>query len=239
MPETQLQQLNHVCKTYKMSFEELEIENAFIEDYIGFTPGNAPEPFPEIITEIRREAGKILHPHGGYAIYNQIVIDRPWKRVVVNDTAFETDVVVTMRMQHASSVALFACTAGPEITAMAADYNRKGKTIHAYIVDSIGSIVVERAMDKIQERLKLQMQERGMNITNRYSPGYCNWDIREQAKLFAMLPDDFCGIRLTDSMLMKPIKSVSGMIGIGEKVIFDRYTCHYCKDVSCIYRGKR
>lgn len=239
MPEFQMQQMTQVCKTYRMSFDELAIENSFIEDYIGFNPGNAPDPFPEIISEIRHKAEKILAPHGGFALYDQVLIDRPGKRIFVNDVEFHTEVIVTMHLQHSTTIALFACTAGPEITSLAADYNRKGKTIHAYIVDSIGSIVVERAMDKVQEHLSLFMQERGLRITNRYSPGYCNWDIREQAPLFGLLPAGFCGITLSDSMLMKPIKSVSGLIGVGREVSYDRYTCHYCKDVSCIYRGKR
>lgn len=239
MPEIQMQQINQVCKTYRMSFDELAIENSFIEDYIGFNPGNAPDPFPEIITEIRRKTGKILYPHGGFALYNQVLVDRPGKRILVNDVEFNTGVIVTMHLQHSSSIALFACTAGPEITALAAEYNRKGKTIHAYIVDSIGSIVVEKAMDKVQEHLDILLQEDGLKMTNRYSPGYCNWDIREQAALFGLLPAEFCGITLSESMLMKPIKSVSGIIGIGHNVNYDRYTCHYCKDVSCIYRGKR
>jgi hypothetical protein len=239
MPEIQMQQINQVCKTYRMSFDELAIENSFIEDYIGFNPGEAPDPFPEIIAEIRREAGKILHPHGGFVLYDQVSIDRPGKRILVNDIEFQTEVIVTMHLQYSTSAAVFACTAGPEITALAADYNRKGKTIHAYIVDSIGSIVVEKAMDHVQEQLGILALENGMKMTNRYSPGYCNWDIREQASLFSLLPAEFCGINLSDSMLMKPIKSVSGIIGVGRNVSYDRYTCHYCKDASCIYRGKR
>jgi len=94
-------------------------------------------------------------------------------------------------------------------------------------------------MDKIQEQLKAFMELQGLKITNRYSPGYCGWDIKEQANLFGLLPEKFCGIRLSDSMLMKPIKSVSGIIGIGRDVNYDQYTCSYCRDVNCLYRGKR
>ena len=103
----------------------------------------------------------------------------------------------------------------------------------------LGSIVVESAMDIIQEHLKLWMKEQGLKFTNRYSPGYCGWELKEQSKLFGLLPENFCGISLSDSMLMKPIKSVSGIIGIGENVIYDQYTCNYCRDVNCLYRGKR
>ncbi|MCK7538940.1 MAG: hypothetical protein MZV63_52410 [Marinilabiliales bacterium] len=47
-------------------------------------------------------------------------------------------------------------------------------------------------------------------ITNRFSPGYCGWDVAEQHKLFSFFKDNFCGITLTESALMNPVKSVSG-----------------------------
>ena len=55
-----------------------------------------------------------------------------------------------------------------------------------------------------------------LNSTNRYSPGYCGWHVSEQHKFFAFLPQNYCGIELSDSALMKPVKSVSAIIGIGK-----------------------
>jgi len=73
------------------------------------------------------------------------------------------------------------------------------------------------------------MAQTGLKITNRYSPGYCGWVTSEQHKLFALLPKDICSIRLTESSLMLPIKSVSGFIGIGPNVRFNPYTCQLCE----------
>jgi cobalamin-dependent methionine synthase I len=168
-----------------------------------------------------------------------VQIDRTHKTVRMGDMEFNTEAIVTRHLDKSTAVAVFACTAGQEISRLAAEFNRKGHSIHAYLVDSLGSIVVERAMDLIQEGLKFAMQSENLQITNRYSPGYCGWDIREQKKLFDLLPPDFCGIRLSDTMLMKPVKSVSGFIGIGRNVTYDNYACGYCPDKNCIYRNKR
>jgi hypothetical protein len=78
-----------------------------------------------------------------------------------------------------------------------------------------------------------------MKITNRYSPGYCDWNVGEQHKLFSFFPDNYCGIRLTPSALMDPVKSVSGIIGIGENVKRNDYTCRVCDMKDCIYRRSR
>lgn len=224
---------------YEFGFGELEILPSVVEDYIGFIPGDAPEPFPELIGTMLNEANGKIHLRGGYMLIAHPVIDLVQKRVIAQNTVFHTHAIVTRHLNGSSALALFACTAGSEITDWAAECNRKSNSIHAYLVDSLGSIAVERAMDMIQQKLAERVSESGLRITNRYSPGYCGWALTEQRKLFDLLPGGFCGITLTDSMLMKPIKSVSGMIGLGQSVRYEHYTCNFCKDTHCLYRNKR
>jgi len=68
----------------------------------------------------------------------------------------------------------------------------------------------------MQGDLEKNMRDSGKKITNRYSPGYCGWDVTEQHKLFQLMPENYCGIKLTPSALMDPVKSISGIIGIGK-----------------------
>jgi hypothetical protein len=239
MTDIQMQQVREILKSYRFDFKELALESGFIDDYIGFPSGEAPDPFPLIIKEILAESEKMVRPEGGYALFKNIRVNRESNTTIIGDVELGTKSIVTRHMDKSGFIAVFACTAGAEISKLASEYNKKGHAVHAYIADSIGSIVVEHAMDKIQQHLKLFMEEQGLKITNRYSPGYCGWELKEQSKLFGLLPENFCGISLSDSMLMKPIKSVSGIIGIGKEVIYDQYTCNYCRDVNCLYRGKR
>ena len=110
-----------------------------------------------------------------------------------------------------------------------------GELLEGYVVDIIGSIIVEKAMDTVQLELKSMKNQ----ITNRYSPGYCEWNVEEQKKLFSLLPDNFCNISLNDSALMLPIKSVSGFIGIGKDVRYHEYSCEKCNRTNCIYANKK
>ncbi|MFC1661862.1 vitamin B12 dependent-methionine synthase activation domain-containing protein, partial [Gemmatimonadota bacterium] len=48
-----------------------------------------------------------------------------------------------------------------------------------------------------------------------YSPGYCGWHITGQRKLFAFLDPGLIDIELSDSCLMSPLKSVSGVLVAG------------------------
>jgi cobalamin-dependent methionine synthase I len=106
-----------------------------------------------------------------------------------------------------------------------------------YILDALGSMIVESAANKLQEEIREVAHTKGLTITNRYSPGYCNWSVADQDQLFSFFPPNCCEINLTDSFLMHPIKSVSGLIGMGEKVKFREYTCDLCSQTDCFHRN--
>ncbi len=236
---SELHEKTDISSIIRLDFEELTIEPAVIEDFVGFPPGMSPEPFPGIIGDLLTQARDKIKPAGGYVVFDAFQTNPARKSITVQGVEFFTNTIVTKHLEKSTAVVLFACTAGSEISRWAATFNDMGQSIHAYIVDSIGSIVVEKAMDVVQARLKSELRLSGLGITNRYSPGYCNWDTAEQKKLFSLLPAGFCGITLTDSLLMKPIKSISGIIGIGKDVTYRKYTCNYCKDKHCLYRNKR
>ncbi len=79
---------------------------------------------------------------------------------------------------------------------------------------------------------------KGLHVTNRYSPGYCGWSVAEQGMLFSFLPKNFCDIRLTESSLMIPLKSVSGIIGIGKELRRKGYKCDFCDIANCLRSNK-
>ena len=111
-----------------------------------------------------------------------------------------------------------------------------GDMLRGYIVDSIGSETVEQVADWLERKLEEKSQLHGWKITNRYSPGYCGWSVAEQHKLFSFLPEKFCGITLTESALMLPIKSLSGIIGLGPLVKREEYQCSICDMKDCFRR---
>ena len=139
-------------------------------------------------------------------------------------------------MKGAEYLALFVCTAGTIFTDLVGGYNAEGDYIEAFVADAIGSLTVEKAMDKIQAQLELEMQTEGLQISNRYSPGYCDWPVSGQRELFDQMGEIPVTVSLTESCLMLPMKSVSGIIGVGVHIRKRPYSCQICKNKNCTYR---
>jgi cobalamin-dependent methionine synthase I len=72
----------------------------------------------------------------------------------------------------------------------------------------------------------------------RYSPGYCGMDLRQQQNLFRLVPAESIGITLLPSQLMQPMKSVSGIVGLGPKELVggNLSPCDRCPQVGCHMR---
>ena len=220
---------------YQFELSELTFSSGDIERIMGYEPGESPEPFPTIITEVLEDIDKHCKPEGGF-----IVLDNPWFDFNNNTTdvggkSFLTDKTVTRVMKHSEKLALFICTAGEGIEIWTREANDSGDPVKGFIIDAFGSAIADASAAKLQEILNVQVSEIQKKITNRYSPGYCDWPVKDQQKLFSFFPEKFCGITLSESSLMHPIKSVSGVIGIGENVRFQQYPCDSCKDENCIY----
>ncbi len=236
---TGLYQNNMELKEYKYDYSELNVQFSTIERLMGYEPGQAPEPIPGLINEALEQAPGYCDIRGGYVIREKVALDTEEKKLNVDNVSFEIHRVITRQLKQTDQLAVFVCTAGPGLSDWSRDLMHDGDMLMGYVVDVIGSEVVESAMDRIQNILEEDMKQLGMGITDRYSPGYCDWPVSEQHKLFSFFPEKFCGITLSPSSLMHPIKSVSGVIGIGPQVKRKGYPCDYCAMVNCIYRRKR
>jgi cobalamin-dependent methionine synthase I len=135
--------------------------------------------------------------------------------------------------------ALFMVTIGRGPEERARKLLEQGEYLEGYITDLLASALVDSLADQVQERIKRMAAEQGWKISNRYSPGYCSWDVREQHRLFSLFPDHCCNIALTDSSLMTPIKSISALIGMGPSVRYQEYTCEICSMKDCAFRKTR
>jgi hypothetical protein len=223
----------------EINSDNLAISKNEIEVSLGYADGKIPEHFGEIIDDILSKVSQYCEIKAGYGIFDVKKTADRLDGLYVGGEFFQMQKIVTGQIKKAESAALFVCTIGPALETWSKKLLQTGDGVKGYIIDSVASVTAESVTDLLHDHIGEKMKERGLKITNRYSPGYCNWSVSEQKLLFSLLPQKFCGVTLTDSALMLPVKSVSGVIGIGSDVKRTDYICDSCGIKDCTHRAVR
>ena len=199
-------------------------------------PGEPPPEVRDTLDTLWQQARATLDPMCGYRWFPEgVTVERGC--FYCQEKVFHCGALITRHLTDSTGLALFAATLGPAFEAWSkAFFADQADPYHGYLSDAIGSVAVEAVVDWLEVRLQTELDRYALKRTNRLSPGYCNWSVSEQHKLFSLLPKGFCGIRLTDSSLMIPIKSISGVMGIGPEVQRRDYACKGCTMEHCIMR---
>ena len=222
---------------FSFSFSELNVDTADLAALLGYPDGDLPEPFPTYVEEAMNKAGTFPGINGAVFTSGEIRFTNQNACLEVGELEFEIGKTVAKELRNSEQIAFFICTAGKEISDLSRELMLGENPVLGYVYDILGSLTVEMAMDKVHQQIRDKLAAEELKLTNRYSPGYCNWGVTDQYKLFSLFPEDCCGISLTESSLMNPIKSVSGLFGIGKEVKYREYTCELCGMTDCFYRN--
>lgn len=152
--------------------------------------------------------------------------------------AFDMGNTILRQLRGSEAFACFIATAGTEYGAYQQRLMQQGDMVRTFIADALGSVIAEKAADQMEQHLQQSIDKLGWRRTNRFSPGYCGWHVSQQQQLFPLFGGQTCGVALTDSSLMVPIKSVSGIVGLGKEVRRMDYPCGLCDYGQC-YKRKR
>jgi hypothetical protein len=220
------------------TIEELKIESDYILRGLGMSRADADEYLLSLIDELISKCIHLAEPCSQFVVYDSISFDHDKHTIAIEELIFETGRIVTNSLKNSISIALFSATCGDKIETWSKQLMKEGHGLEGLIVDLIGSEMAEAIVEYLHHSIETEVLKSGNKVSNRYSPGYCNWPVTDQQKLFALLKGNDCGITLTESSLMLPIKSVSGMIGIGPSLKKAAYKCKVCPDMKCIMRAE-
>ncbi len=192
----------------------------------------------ELIAESAiREFKRLALPVG---VLCEVSIER-FARMLEGKGKNEQDNPLAGIFPEADRLALFAVTLGAPISAEITRLFAANDFAEAAMLDAAASEGADLAAEWIESSFRNQLKTRSSLSkdmgTLRFSPGYCGWHVSGQKALFSILAPDDIGITLTESCLMQPLKSVSGVILAGQKAIFefeDTYPfCADCQTRTC------
>jgi len=175
-------------KDFKIEFDEKRILRL-----IGYKKKSKEikEPIKKLIAEEKNKLDYLLHPE---SIYTIIDYEQMSRHPIFKD---------------AEKVAMCICTIGPELEAEVNDLMKKNEMLKALILDALGSEAAEETAIQSDKILAKKAREMDLWPSKRFSPGYGKWNIKEQHYVFQMLPGQEIGVRLTESCMMIPRKSIS------------------------------
>jgi Vitamin B12 dependent methionine synthase, activation domain len=142
---------------------------------------------------------------------------RKWNPEAVefgDGNVFESSKLAAL-LKESKSILLFAVTAGADVVDKASELSAQGDGVGALAYDAAGSEMVDAAAEWIQQYLNQQFKRSNETLTKRrFSPGYGDLELKNQAILFKLLDIEKLGVRLTDDFLMIPEKTVTAIAGI-------------------------
>ncbi len=217
--------------------EKLNIDKYLIAKSAGYPEGTVPEYFLEIIQSEFKNAINKIDIKTGYLIIDKRDFQLNEKGFNISNIFFNTGKIIANQLKGSEGIIIFSASVGTYFDKEIKMAFESGDAVKGLIIDTIGSELVERLGAETELFLKSEFLKMGLNLTNRLSPGYCEWNVSEQQILFGLLPKDFCNITLNEAFMMFPIKSISGVIGYGKDVINKEYACKICGMEYCYKRN--
>jgi len=161
------------------------------------------------------------------ALASESYVDSRTDESVTVDGHVFTSHVLRQNLDGVQRVFPFVATCGVELDGVQV---APSDLMASYCMDSIRMLALQTARREMERHLK-SVYATGQ--LSRMAPGSLpDWPLQEQKPLFALLGDveSRIGVKLTDRMLMLPVKSVSG-IYFPTEVRFE--SCHLCQRPNC------
>lgn len=187
-----------------------------------------------LVMEVYAEILPLCTPRCMFQILDAEQVSK--QRIQVGAVEFTPGGIIGSYLPGLAQVCMFVATAGEEYDTYLHQLKKEDNVLKEYVADSIGTVIAEACVTWLGKKLEAENE---VFHTLPYSPGYCGWDIREQQKLFSLFPDKPCGITLSDTCLMSPVKSVSGFIGLGKELHPQPYRCEICTNKYCYKRKEK
>jgi hypothetical protein len=163
------------------------------------------------------------------------------KLVLADGTRIGGGPVVTV-MKGATEVIAMVCTVGAAVDHLISQAQNQRELFKAMILHDLGAWAVDMVRQELCHQLEEELQQKGWRASTPLSPGESDWSVKEQSVIFSLLDTHQINVSLSPSMIMRPIKSLSLIMGTGVEPIGveGASNCDFCsiKD-RCTYRHKR
>jgi len=189
----------------------IDLLRSVAEAIRGLEPGDESPAAPQVRSSIDRAREIFIDTARPQALFEAIAA-ADFDLVYRGDGGNEENTPLEQVLEDAVSLALFAVTLGGEVSNRISGLFDAGELAEGYILDQMASFAADELAQIVARQFQAESGAAPGVAVLPYSPGYCGWNVTGQRALFAYLEPDELAIRLNDSCLMHPVKSVSGVL---------------------------
>jgi hypothetical protein len=218
----------------RLSNIDIELDaNAVLEGQ-GIDPGRAR---PGLVASAEAILPSLPDLLDGAAIYDVFPVRRFDRKTIQLDGGLTFEGPLAARaLKGAEQVTVAVCTIGPALEAAVKELF-DDDPVQAMALDGAGVAALREVSWVVIDEVRGIAADQGWGSGMRAQPGQEGWSILQQRAIFGHLPGDEIGVRLNDSCLMVPQKSVSFVIGMGPGMRPDAVACDFCsRRERCLWR---
>lgn len=227
--------MSHANGTTDFDALDIQPDVGEVLRYLGYPAGAVPNGriLDSVHHAIETSRDK-LRPRGTYTLYG-VTAQNSRSLKLAGGAKFTGD--VGEFLGNSTRVAVFLATAGAEIVELAESALRARDTLRGMAYNALGSSLADAAGERLIADLRRHVAP-GESLTLPYSPGYCGISLAQQRTIFRLVDAARLGVELLPTLIMKPLKSVSGLIGIGPRAAVAAYgnPCARCPSLDCRMR---
>ena len=189
-----------------------------------------------------QEAQLLAHPQGSWESY---AYDDKAQTVLSPHPFLIKGDKIGQHLVGADKVILLAATVGGEIEAAVTRHFAEGDYAYSVLLDAAATAAVEQVADGMEKAIYPHAAAQGFVMRWRFSPGYGDWSIMQQPEILRLSHGENIGIRLTESLMLSPRKSITAIIGLvkGKGTMHclqepSLHGCAACSKLDCPSRCK-
>jgi len=228
-----------IIKNIKLKIDEEEVLR-----YQGYHRNKAGKTGEIILETTRKEIEQgycLFEPKG---IYSKVMIrniSSEGRINLENGLHLEINNSMLNLLRGTSYLAFGLSTIGNHLEEKVAELFAKNEYPKAIALDAVGTVASRFLSQYIRSVVCQEAKEQNLQTTKYFTPGTFEWDTNQQKNIFKIIPADKIGVKLTESCMMVPKKSLSWATGAGENIITPSKkddSCQICQAINCQYRKK-
>lgn len=143
------------------------------------------------------------------------VLEHRGGTIELEDGTILSGMALSELLSQSGEVILMASTAGPDVMGRIRALFEGDRASDAVIMDAAASEIADAGLDFLMDYMATYLRREGKVLTkNRFSPGYGDFTIEQQAHFARLLDIGKLGISLSETCMLIPEKSVLAVAGV-------------------------